>query len=86
MTRVVVNEAVRNFLGGYSETVLLCDESGRVLGQFIPVTACSSAAVVDLSQWQPVTADISDKERQRRAKSTEKRYTTAEVLAYLEKR
>jgi hypothetical protein len=57
--------------------VELCDESGRVLGQFIPK--------FDPARFEPLTPEISDEELRRREQSNEKRYTTAEVLAYLEK-
>lgn len=57
--------------------VELCDPSGRVLGRFVPL--------IDLSEWEPVSPDISEEELLRRSQSKEKTYTTAEVLAYLEK-
>jgi hypothetical protein len=47
------------------------------LGRFIPA--------LDPSQYEPLQPQISDEELQRRRNSNEKRYTTAEVLAYLEK-
>jgi hypothetical protein len=58
------------------EPVELCDESGKVLGRFIPK--------IDLSEWEPISPDISEEELRRREQSNEKRYTTAEVIAYLE--
>jgi len=36
MTRVVVDAAMRARLAGLSDQVELCDESGHVLGRFIP--------------------------------------------------
>jgi hypothetical protein len=36
MTRVVVDDVMRARLGGLTDQVELCDESGRVLGHFIP--------------------------------------------------
>ena len=53
------------------------DPSGRVLGRFVPL--------IDMSEWEPISADVSEQELDRRAQSQEKRYTTAEVLAHLEK-
>lgn len=36
MTRIVVDELMRARLAGLSDQVELCDESGHVLGRFIP--------------------------------------------------
>jgi hypothetical protein len=41
--------------------------------------------VIDMSEWEPLTPEVSEEELDRRERSNEKRYTTAEVLAYLEK-
>jgi hypothetical protein len=51
--------------------------SGRGLGRYIPR--------IDLSDWEPVTPPVSEEELNRREQIKEKRYTTAEVLAHLEK-
>jgi hypothetical protein len=64
-------------LEGVSEIVEPCDESGRLLGEFVPKR-------LDLSRWEPVTPEISDEELQRRLNSDEKRYTTTEVIKHLE--
>jgi hypothetical protein len=48
-----------------------------VLGRFVPL--------IDPSEWEPVSPEASEEELDRREKANEKRYTTAEVLAYLEK-
>jgi hypothetical protein len=64
-------------LNELGQTVELCDPTGKVLGRFVPT--------IDLSQWEPVSPETSEEELDRRARSNEKRYTTAEVLAYLEK-
>jgi hypothetical protein len=58
------------------EPVQLCGPTGRVLGRFFPE--------VDMSEWEPVSDDITDEELDRRLNSNETRFTTAEVLAYLE--
>src|SRR5947209_4736535 len=50
---------------------------GRTLGCFVPL--------IDMSQWEPVTPEVSEEELDCREKSKEKCHTTAEVLAYLEK-
>ena len=39
----------------------------------------------DLAEWEPLSPDISEEELDRRANSKEKRYTTTEVLAHLER-
>jgi hypothetical protein len=77
MTRIVVDASLRSMLQAASQPVELCDESGQVLGRFLPA--------VDLSQYEPLEPQVSDEELERRSRSKEKTYTTAEVLAYLEK-
>lgn len=77
MTRVTLDAALASKLMELHFPVELCDASGRVLGRFIPM--------IDLSEWEEITPAVSEEELDRLAKSGEKRYTTAEVLAYLEK-
>jgi hypothetical protein len=77
MTRITVDETLRGKLHNLSEPVELCDESGKVLGRLYPT--------LDLSQYEPLEPQISREELERRKQSKEKRYTTAEVLAHLEK-
>ncbi len=77
MTRVTVDAGLRRKLHEFSEPLELCDESGRVLARVVPVR--------DLSQYEPLAPQVSDEELLRRSRSNEKTYTTAEVLAYLEK-
>ena len=77
MTRVAVDAALASKLHDLGSVVELCDPSGRVLGRFIPA--------VDLSEWEALSPEISEEELNRREQSNEKRYTTAEVLAHLEK-
>jgi hypothetical protein len=78
VTQIFLDANVSSKLNHLTHSVELCDPSGRVLGRFVPL--------IDLSEWEPLSSDISEEELERRAKSTEKRYTTAEVLAHLEKR
>ncbi len=78
MTRVTVDSAIADKLHGIAQVVELCDPTGRVLGRFVPA--------VDRSAWEPLSPGASEEELERRAKSSERRYTTAEVLARLEKR
>jgi hypothetical protein len=77
MTQIIVDAALSNQLHDLKSPAELCDPSGRVLGHFVPAS--------DLSEWECVPDDISDEELDRRAKADEKSYTTAEVVAYLEK-
>ncbi len=76
MTKVVVDATVRSKLHNLTEALELCDESGRVLGRFLPV--------LDGSEGRRLEPQLSEEELQRREHETES-YTTAEVLAYLEK-
>ncbi len=76
MTRVIVNEMLRSMLHNLSQPLELCDESGRVLGRVFPS--------LDPSQYN-LEPQISQEEIRRRKHAKEKSYTTAEVLAYLEK-
>jgi hypothetical protein len=76
MAQITIDPTLANKLHGLSEVVELCDPSGCVLGRFIPL--------VDLSEWEPVSPDISPEELDRRFRSQEKRSTTVEVLAHLE--
>lgn len=77
MTQIMLDVASSKQLHGLGQIVELCDPSGHVLGRFVPV--------VDMKEWEPLSAEASEEELDRRARSKEKRYTTAEVLAHLEK-
>jgi hypothetical protein len=77
MPKLFLDAALRAKLDQLYYPVELCDENGRVLGEFIPK--------VDPARLEALTPEISDEELRRRKQSNEKRYTTAEVLAYLEK-
>ncbi len=77
MTQIILDAGLASKLSEAMQPVELCDPSGRVLGRFVPL--------IDLSLWEPVSPEASEEELDRREKSNEKRYTTAEVLAYLEK-
>lgn len=76
MTKLVLDAAFRAKLDQIYYPVELCDEAGHVLGQFIPK--------FDPTRFEALTPEISDEELRRRKQSKEKRYTTAEVLKYLE--
>jgi hypothetical protein len=77
MTQIILDTSVASKLIALDRPVELCDASGQVLGKFIPL--------VNLSGWEPVSPDITEEELERRVKSNEKRYTTAEVLSHLKK-
>ncbi len=75
MTRVIVDEVLRSRLHNLTQPLELCDESGRVVGRVFPAE--------DVSDYDLCQPPISDEETERLLR--EKRYTTAEVLAHLEK-
>jgi hypothetical protein len=77
MTQIILDASVSSKLHDLTHPVELCDPSGRVLGRFVPL--------VDMTEWEPVSPAASEEELDRREQANEKRYTTAEVLAYLEK-
>jgi hypothetical protein len=77
MTRVIVDAALLSRLLNLNEPVELCDDSGRVLARVVPISG--------LSEYEPLEPQVSDEELLRRARSNDKTYTTAEVLAHLEK-
>lgn len=75
MTQITLDASVSNQLHNLNQPVELCDPSGRVLGRFDPV--------IDMSEWEAVSPDISEEELDRREQS-EDWYTTEQVLAHLE--
>jgi len=77
MTQIFLDASVSSKLNLVMQPVDLCDPSGRVLGQFVPL--------IDPSEWEPISPPASEAELDRREKANEKRYSTAEVLAHLEK-
>jgi hypothetical protein len=77
VARVVLDAILRNKLHNLSVPLELCDESGRVLARLTPA--------MDVAQYEPLEPQVSDEELLHRSQSNEKTYTTAEVLAYLEK-
>ncbi len=77
MTRILLDATLRSKLNNLSQAVELCDESGRIVGRVFPAP--------DLTGCKPLEPQVSEEELQRRSASDEKTYSTAEVLAYLEK-
>lgn len=75
MTRVVIDADMLAKLRNLEEPLELCDESGRVLARVNPA--------IDWSQYEFLTEEISEEEKQRRLAS-DPRYTTQEVLEHLE--
>jgi hypothetical protein len=77
MTQIVIPALLRSKMPDLSEPFEFTDESGRVLGHFLP--AFNAADYVDLEP------QISREELERRKQMKGEHYTTAEVLARLEK-
>lgn len=76
MTRIVVDKLLREKLQDFARPLELCDDAGRVLARVMPA--------YDPEKYGPLDPPISDEEIDRRSKSSEKRYTTDEVLSHLE--
>jgi hypothetical protein len=74
MTQITLDSTASSKLNHLIGPVDLCDPSGRVLGQFVPR--------IDMTEWEPVSPDVSEEELDRREQSTEW-YTTEEALARL---
>jgi hypothetical protein len=64
-------------LHNLSQPLELCDESGQVVGRVFPV--------VGLSEYQPWEPLFNEEDLRRQEQANERRYTTVEVLAYLQK-
>jgi len=77
MAQIILDNDTARTFHELTACVDLCDTSGRVLGRFIPLN--------DMSKWEAVSPDITDEELERRLSSNEKRYTSEEVLAYLDR-
>ncbi len=77
MTQITLDPQLASQLNNLTRAVELRDTSGRLLGRFIPA--------INMTEWEQITPDVSEEELDRREQSNAKRYTTAEVLAHLEK-
>jgi hypothetical protein len=77
MTRVTIDDDLTQKLYGFSRELELCDVAGNVVARVKPV--------LDSSHFDPLTPPASNEELDRRSKSSEKRYTTKEMLDYLER-
>ena len=74
MTRIVLDANLRVKFMGFAQPLEVCDESGQVVGTFLPK--------VDYAAVERSRPPLSDEELDRRNQSPS--YTTAEVLARLE--
>ncbi|GEM_PF-1732353 len=81
MSRYTLETAICQSLRNLTQPVEVCDPTGHVVGKFYPTRP------VDLSEWEPVDPnepEVTDEELRRLAVSGQPRYTTAEVIKYLE--
>jgi hypothetical protein len=76
MTRIIVDETLRSKLHNFAQPLELCNDSGQVLARLIPL--------LDPSRYN-LEPQISQEEIRRRKQAKEKSFTTAEMLAHLEK-
>lgn len=74
MSRITISRQLKKKLQRVKNMAELCDENGQVVGCFVPERRRSC-----------LEPQVSEAELDRREKSKERRYTTREVLAYLEK-
>jgi len=77
MTRIILDASLRSKLLDLKQPLELCDESGRLLARLLPA--------IDPFAYEGLEPQISKEELQRRKQNKGKTYTTAEVLAHLEK-
>ncbi len=75
MTQIILDAALRKKLHNLNQPLELCDETGHVLARVIPI--------LDPSDYEKVEPEITPEEVERRRNEPE--YSTAEVLAHLEK-
>ncbi len=77
VTQILLDDVLRSKLRDLAGPLELCDDSGRVVARVFPTA--------DLSGYEPREPQVTEEELDRRERANEKRYTTAEVLADLEK-
>jgi hypothetical protein len=70
MTRITLDSNLRHKLPDVTQPFVVCDEAGNLLGRFIPARL-----------EPPLSRDEIEERKQNKGKA----YTTAEVLAHLEK-
>ena len=61
MIQIILDASVAGKLSHLIEPVELCDLYGRVLGRFVPR--------IDMSEWEPVSPEVSEEELDRREQS-----------------
>ncbi len=76
MTRVIADEGLKSKLKDFSESLEICDESGKILGDFQPLPVHDP----DIYAW--AKTEFSDEEIEK-ARKDPVSYTTVEVLEYL---
>lgn len=69
MTKITLDSTLRQRLPDLSKPFEVCDETGKAMGRFIPASD------------PPINREEIERRKQNKGKS----YTTAEVLAHLEK-
>ena len=75
MERLIVDSTTLAKLGHLREQYEICDDSGRLLGRFFPVS--------ERTHYDEIDLEITEEELDRRSKETEV-YSTPEVLRHLE--
>jgi hypothetical protein len=77
MTRVTIDADLERKLLGFSTEIELCDKEGRVVARVKPA--------IEAYQFDPLMPLASAEELDRLSKSSEKRFSTREMLDHLEK-
>ena len=78
MTRVIADESLKAKLKNFSESLEICDESGKVIGHFEPVLdAKKLREIYDRAKTQFIEEELEE------ARRRPVWYTTAEVLERL---
>jgi hypothetical protein len=77
MTRIILDSNTANQLSSAGQPAELCDPTGKVVGRFVPL--------IDRSKWVPDGPEPTEEELDEIENSDEPTYTTAEVIAHLEK-
>jgi hypothetical protein len=75
MTRITIDAELEHKLLGFSQEIELCDQHGHIVAWVKPALA--------VSDFDPLSPPASREELDRRSKSSEKRYSTQEMLDYL---
>jgi hypothetical protein len=79
MSKFPLDASMFESLSSLTHPVEMCGPDGRVVGKFYPK--------IDWSEWEPLDPnepEVTEEELRRLAASNEPRYTTPEVIKYLE--